>query len=76
VEFLDTVAQARAFRQVAGERIDADSAAGRALSIYPELPRLNRWHRLRCMRECGLWRGQWLLNVVLILRLLLLPAAR
>lgn len=75
-EFLDTVAQARAFCAALGTRLTPDNAAGRALARYCELPALPPGQRVRAMRECGLWREQWLLNTVLTVRLLLLRGER
>jgi hypothetical protein len=75
-EFLETVAQARAFLAAAGERKGPGDDARAALTCYAQLPELSRWRRVREMRNCGLQREQWLLNTILVLRLLLLPGKR
>lgn len=74
-EFLATVAQARAFCHAMHGRLDPQSAPARAIGLYASLPALSRWSRLRAMRQCAVWRAQWLLDAVLVLRLLLLPRA-
>ena len=73
VEFLDTVAQARAFRRAMSERLDRTSREAIALKTYCNLVQSSRIERLSAMKRCGLWRHQWLLDMVLVLRMLLLP---
>ena len=74
-EFLATVAQADALQDALAARLDAASEAATALAIYTGLPGLSRWQRLRQLRRCGVWRQRWLLDAVLVLRMLLLERA-
>ncbi len=75
-EFISTVRQARAFRDAMAARLDKESEAYAALDRYCGLLGVTRWQRLRALREFRLWRSHWLLNVVLVLRMLLLPRER
>ncbi|MEJ2534416.1 MAG: glycosyltransferase family 2 protein [Gammaproteobacteria bacterium] len=73
-EFFDTVRQARAFRAAVagGEPLAAELQ--RSLESYARLPELSAGARLAALREAGVWRGNALLDGVLVLRMLLLPA--
>jgi glycosyltransferase involved in cell wall biosynthesis len=73
-EFLATVEQARAFRKRIEKRADLEPASLAALDLYCELTSLPRTQRTGAMRRCDAWRRQWLLDIVLALRLLLLRA--
>jgi hypothetical protein len=75
-EFVSTVRQAKAFRRAMADRLDKDSKASAALDRYCGLIGATRWQRLRAWSECRLWRSHWLLNVVLVMRMLLLPRER
>jgi rhamnosyltransferase len=72
-EFISTVEQARAFREAMGDRLDEDSGVGYILELYGGLIEAGRWKRLKVLRQCGLWRKHWFLNLMLIMRMLLLP---
>ena len=74
-EFLATVDQAEAFRDALAGRLDNASEPARALGMYVALPSLSRWQRLQQLRRCGVWRQRWLLDAVLVLRMLLLSRA-
>ena len=71
-EFDSTIIQARAFRVLLAKRLGENSADDATLKMYIDLPSASRWQRLKSLRQCG-WRSYWLLNVVLVLRVLLLP---
>lgn len=71
-EFLETVKQARAFQKaIAGREIQQGS--DEVLELYIQLPSASRIQRLKSLRACRLWRSHWLLNAVLVVRMLLLP---
>lgn len=72
-EFLESVKQAKVFREVNIDRFDKDSESFVALDHYCGLEGATRWQRLKTLRQCGLWRSFWVLNVVMALRMLLLP---
>jgi rhamnosyltransferase len=72
-EFITTVKQATAFREAMSNRLESDSERCSALELYGGLLAATRWQRLRALRQFGLWRSHWLLNVVLVMRMLLLP---
>ncbi|MCP4046925.1 MAG: hypothetical protein GY732_13170, partial [Gammaproteobacteria bacterium] len=72
-EFVSTVKQSRAFRDAMSERLESDPEACATLDRYAGLVAATRWQRLKTSREFGLWRTHWLLNVVLVMRMLLLP---
>jgi glycosyltransferase involved in cell wall biosynthesis len=74
-EFFDTVIQAVAFRDVLAARMGEHSGDFARLKLYIALPTATRWQRLHCLHRCGLWRSHWLLNTILVLRMLLLPRA-
>lgn len=72
-EFLETVKQARAFRTVVAS-VDAVDANHRlALQCYCELPRMRRRQRMRALWRCAVWRRNLLLDIVLVIRVILLP---
>ena len=71
-EFLETVTQARAFRHAMSEKLDGESKESMALETYSNLPRSGRIERLLALKRCAVWRRQWLLDTVLVLRMLLL----
>jgi rhamnosyltransferase len=72
-EFISTVKQASAFKEAMAERLGRDSEAYATLDLYSGLLAATRWQRLRVLRQFGLWRSHWLLNIVLVMRMLLLP---
>ena len=72
-EFLKTVRQAGAFQSTMTDRLKKEPAHFVALERYKMLPVVSRWQRLRTLGQCGLWRSQWLLDVVIVMRMLLLP---
>ena len=74
-EFISTVEQARAFRDVFAERLGERSENYNTLNLYIDLLSATRWQRLRTLEQCDLWRSHWLLNIILIMRMLLLPRA-
>ena len=74
-EFVSTVEQARAFRDVFAERLGECSENCITLNLYIKLLSATRWQRLRTLRQCGLWRSHLLLNIILVMRMLLLPRA-
>lgn len=74
-DFLESVQQARAFRAAMDTRFDKASEDFLALDLYCGLVQATRWQRLKTLRQCGLWRSHWVLNVVMIMRMLLLPRA-
>jgi len=71
-DFVESVEQARAFRDARFSRFDKESESFTALELYCGLVAATRWQRLTALRECGLWRSHWLLNVVMVMRMLLL----
>jgi len=72
-EFISTVKQAGAFKEAMAERLGRDSDAYATLDLYSGLLTATRWQRLKVLRQFGLWRSHWLLNIVLVMRMLLLP---
>jgi len=72
-EFIRTVDQARAFRRAMGAWLDRSSGECEILELYGGLDAAGRAERLRVLRQCGLWRTHWFLNLMLVLRMLLLP---
>lgn len=72
-DFVESVEQAKAFREAMTDRFDEESGAFIALDLYCGLVTATRWQRLKTLRQCGLWRSHWVLNVVIVLRMLLLP---
>jgi rhamnosyltransferase len=72
-EFISTVKQARAFKEAMADRLGRDSEAYATLDLYSGLLAATRWQRLRVLRQFGLWRSHWLLNITLVMRMLLLP---
>ena len=72
-EFISTVKQARAFKEAMADRLQKDSEAFATLELYGEMVAATRWQRLKALRQFGLWRSHWLLNVVLVMSMLLLP---
>ena len=72
-EFLASVVQARAFQTTMAERLNLESGGAKALDTYCKLPRSGRLERLSALKRCSLWRHQWILDTVLVLRMLLLP---
>lgn len=75
-EFVSTVRQARVFLQSMGDRLEENSSSREILELYGGLVAASRWKRLRVLRECGLWRSHWFLNVMLVLRMLMLPRVK
>jgi glycosyltransferase involved in cell wall biosynthesis len=72
-EFIGTVKQARAFREAMSDRLESNPEACATLDLYAGLVVATRWQRLKALREFNLWRSHWFLNVVLVMRMLLLP---
>lgn len=72
-EFVSTVKQARAFKTAMADRLEKDSVAYATLDLYSKMVAATRWQRLMALRQFGLWRSHWLLNIVLVMRMLLLP---
>ena len=72
-EFIETVIQAIAFREAMSERLKPEPAAAASLDLYTGLVAATRRERLKALRQLRPWRSHWLLNVVLVLRMLLLP---
>jgi rhamnosyltransferase len=72
-EFISTVKQARAFKEAMADRLGRDSEEYATLDLYSGLLAATRWQRLKVLRYFGLWRSHWLLNIVLVMRMLLLP---
>jgi rhamnosyltransferase len=72
-EFLATVEQAKAFREVLVLRLGEHSEDYVRLKLYISLSSATRQQRLRALRRCGMWRSHWLLNIVLVARMILLP---
>jgi hypothetical protein len=72
-EFISTVRQARAFREAMSERLQSHPEARANLDRYAGLVAASRWQRLSALRGFGLWRNHWLLNLVLFMRMVLLP---
>ncbi len=72
-EFVSTVKQAEAFKEAMADRLEKDSEAYAALELYSRLVAATRWQRLKALHQFGLWRSHWLLNIVLVMRMVLLP---
>jgi glycosyltransferase involved in cell wall biosynthesis len=72
-EFISTVKQARAFRAAMSDRLESNPEACATLDLYAGLLAATRWQRLKALRKFNLWRSHWFLNVVLVMRMLLLP---
>ncbi len=72
-EFISTVKQARAFKEAMADRLKSDSEAYATMELYSGLVATTRWQRLKSLHHFGLWRSHWLLNIVLVMRMLLLP---
>lgn len=72
-EFISTVKQAKSFKEAMAERLEKDSVAYATLDLYGRMATTTRWQRLKGLRQFGLWRSHWLLNIVLVMRMLLLP---
>ncbi len=72
-EFISTVKQARAFRQKMEGRLENGSKACTALELYSGLLAATRRQRFKSLGQFNLWRSHWFLNVVLVMRMLLLP---
>jgi rhamnosyltransferase len=72
-ELISTVKQAIAFKEAMADRLGRDSEEYATLDLYSDLLAATRWQRLKALRSFGLWRSHWLLNIVLVMRMLLLP---
>jgi hypothetical protein len=72
-EFFDTVKQAIAFQDVLANWAGEHSEEYHRLKLYIALPAASRLRRLQSLRRSGLWRSHWVLNVILVMRMLLLP---
>ena len=55
------------------DRLQKSSEAFATLELYSGMVAATRWQRLKALRQFGLWRSHWLLNVALVMRMLLLP---
>jgi len=75
-EFLGTVRQAQTFRSRMSDHLCPDRDATRALDLYCQLPSLSTRERLEALRTARLWRRHWLLDMLLALRIVLLPRLR
>ena len=71
-EFISTVRQARAFMEAMDGRLERDSKAYTTLELYGGMLHATRWQRLTALGKFDLWRHHWLLNIVLVMRMLLL----
>jgi hypothetical protein len=65
--------QAKEFQEAMSNRLKKDSEVYATLELYLGLVAATRWQRFKVLRQFGLWRSHWLLNVVLVMRMLLLP---
>jgi glycosyltransferase involved in cell wall biosynthesis len=72
-DFLDTVRQAQAFQERMSGRVAFGEDAARALNLYRQLPTLTLRERLAALHKARFWRGHWLLDALLALRVLFLP---
>lgn len=72
-EFISTVEQARAFRDNFATRLGECSTDCTTFNLYIRLLTATRLQRLRTLRHCGLWRNHLVLNIILVMRMLLLP---
>lgn len=72
-EFICTVKQASAFLDSMKDRLQGNPDHLAALELYSRLPDATRSQRLHTLRQCGLWRSHWFLNVIIVMRVLLLP---
>ena len=72
-EFLSTVNQSMAFQLAMTDRLQKEPELLATLVRYSGLATATPWQRLRTLRQCGLWRSHWLLNGVMVMRMLLLP---
>ena len=72
-EFIATVQQARAFKAAMAGRLERGSVAYATLDLYGGMLTATRRQRLNALGQFGLWRDHWLLNIVLVMRMLLLP---
>jgi len=72
-EFIETVQQARAFMSAMAGRLQRDSEEYATLELYGGMLAATRSQRLKALRQFGMWRDHWLLNIVLVMRMLLLP---
>ena len=72
-EFLSTVRQARAFRRTLVAQMGERSQEYVRLNLYIALPEATRRQRFQCLPSCGLWRSHWFLNIILVMRMFLLP---
>lgn len=75
-ELVSTINQAEAFLLAVSHRLDNDPKAMATLNQYTGILLANRFKRLQLLRQLGLWRSHWLLNIVLVIRVLLLPRPR
>jgi len=73
-DFVKSVEQATAFRDTKIDRFDKGSEAFTALDLYCGLVTATRRQRLKTLRQCGLWRSHLVLNIVMVMRMLLLPS--
>jgi hypothetical protein len=72
-EFIDTIKQSQAFRTAMAGRLENQPESEAVLNSYCTLESATRLQRLQTMRLKGLWRTHWFSNLILLLRLLLLP---
>lgn len=69
-ELIASVRQARAFEKRFGEKLESGERA--ALTGYGEILQQGRSRRLAALRASRAWRRQWLLDLTLVMRLLLM----
>jgi glycosyltransferase involved in cell wall biosynthesis len=74
-DFVDSVIQAGAFKESMADRLEKESEAYSVLESYSRLLTATRWQRLNVLRRHSLWRSYWFLNLILVLRMMLLPRA-
>jgi len=72
-EFIQTINQARAFLTAMDGRLDKNAEDYQSLVLYGGLLTKTRGERLKMLSKFGLWRTHWFLNLMLVLRMLLLP---
>lgn len=72
-EAINAVKQAGAFKDTMTNSLDKNTVEYLTVALFSELQAATRSQRLRMLRICNLWRSHWILNVVLVLRMLLLP---
>lgn len=72
-EFYSTISQSQAFHSAMDSKLDFRQKPVAAIEQYSHILSLKPIQRIRLIRDFGLWRPHIVLNLVLVLRLLLLP---